>query len=132
MSSNDLQQQQRNWLQEAYPALLRLAVAITRHPGIAEEALSTALVSILDQISRGVCNATEKGRFCAWVRLIVRVQARRAIGGGATGVKRYAGDVLIDNAADRLRDENRADVTHTQPAVEKDWIADAYTRSEVL
>jgi len=101
----DLQRLQLDWLQEDFRQgnLFGVAFNVTRHPGIAEEAVQNALVSIIDQIHRNVCPASCREQFFGWVNEIVRTQAKRAIGGGRSGIKRFMRDVLIDRAAERRK-----------------------------
>jgi DNA-directed RNA polymerase specialized sigma24 family protein len=110
---NDLQLQQRGWLVDSYRGLYTVAAAITHNPEIAADVTSMAVVSALMQIDRGTCLASERARFFAWVRTIVRNRAKTVIGAGKNRRSLCRGDVMADLHAENIQ------AKYAQPTTEE-------------
>jgi len=105
MQPDDLRQQQREWMSDAYSGLFPIAAAITKNPKVAEDVTSIAVLAALTSIDAGVCRARTKPQLFAFVRTIVRNKAKTAIGAGADCTKRRSlcrGDILADLHAENI------------------------------
>jgi DNA-directed RNA polymerase specialized sigma24 family protein len=121
MPTDDLRNQQRAWLAEAYPGFFPIAAAITQNPKIAEDVTSIAVVSALTSIDAGACRAVTRPQFFAYVRTIVRNKAKTAIGAGKDRSKRRSlcrGDILADLHAENIREKCAGDLFSTEEFME--------------
>lgn len=117
--------QQIEWLERAYKPLLAIALRITGNAEMAEEAVSDSVTSGMEQIVDGKCRADEFGRFCAWIRKIVRLRCYSRL-------KQGSQDIPTDRGAEALRYELRPDRRRAYQGCpdEESWVATCYVRSE--
>jgi len=122
MPNRSDREQQRKWLEEAYPALGKIAQAIIVDSVTAsDDIVSNAVSDVLSQIQKGKTFET-KGKFFAYLRLAVRRAATKYFTG-------YVGDVPKDHGKLNITRELRPDRTHT-PVHEED--SNPYHRWETV
>jgi hypothetical protein len=125
-STQTLKNQQLRWLEEAYPALIRVAQAIILESvTIAEDITSDAVMSTLNAIRGGRCSISAKSRFVSYCKRLVRLKSRNAF-------TRYDGDIKRDVAKAYVARQLRPDVRQTAVLKAEDDAFNPYERVETV